>query len=172
MVHHNFWCAPEYLSEEGRGKPSQTPKFFPALPGLSDRGVFYIEKALPTPILGCAVTLKSKIILFDNMYRLLLIQIIFIGIAVILWGKMMQLQLFDFGQLKNKAYEMRSKKTQIFRGEILDRNGVKLATDGTVYDIPDNGIGIFVYDNKIGFPVDLGYVDVFYVGNEVSHFEF
>lgn len=43
--------------------------------------------------------------------------------------------------------------------------------DGTAYDIPDDGIGVFVYDNKIGCPVDLRYVDVYYVGNIVSHFE-
>ena len=59
----------------------------------------------------------------------------FVAIALVLLGKMAMLQLLDFDQLKDKAFQMRVKKAQTFRGEILDRNGLKLATDGTVYDI-------------------------------------
>ena len=63
------------------------------------------------------------------------VRIGFFAIAIILLLQMMRLQLFDFGQLKDKAFQMRTRKAQVYRGEIFDRNGLKLATDGTVYDI-------------------------------------
>ena len=68
MVHHNFWCAPEYLSEEGRGKPSQTPKFFPALPEFFHFGIFRFFYAPPTPILGCAVALKCRKSIYNQCF--------------------------------------------------------------------------------------------------------
>ncbi len=70
---------------------------------------------------------------FNRMVKL--VQLAFIVIAGLLLLQMARLQLFDFGQLKDKAFQMRTKKAQVFRGEIFDRNGLKLATDGTVYDV-------------------------------------
>ena len=67
--------------------------------------------------------------------KIKLIQIGFFVIAIILLLQMIRLQLFDFDNLKDKAFQMRTKKAQVYRGEIFDRNGLKLATDGTVYDI-------------------------------------
>ena len=64
-----------------------------------------------------------------------LVKFAFIGIAVLLLFQMIRLQIFDFEQLKEKALQMRTKKAQVFRGEIFDRNGLKLAADATVYDI-------------------------------------
>ncbi len=70
---------------------------------------------------------------FPRMVKL--VRICFIIVAALLVVQMARLQLFDFGQLKDKAFQMRTKKAHVFRGEIFDRNGLKLATDGTVYDI-------------------------------------
>ncbi len=64
-----------------------------------------------------------------------LIRVIFIVLAVLLMGKMALYQLFDYKGYKNVALQKRERKTHVFRGEIFDRNGLKLATDGTVYDI-------------------------------------
>ena len=70
---------------------------------------------------------------FNRMVKL--VQLVFLIIAGLLLLQMARLQLFDFGQLKDKAIQMRIRKAPVFRGEIFDRNGLKLATDGTVYDI-------------------------------------
>ncbi len=59
----------------------------------------------------------------------------FIFLALILIGKMAWLQIIDIEHYKAKALQDRQRKAQVYRGEILDRNGLKLATDGTVYDI-------------------------------------
>jgi len=64
-----------------------------------------------------------------------LVRLAFIATAILLLFQMVRLQIFDFEQLKDKALRMRTKKTQVFRGEIFDRNGLKLASDATVYDI-------------------------------------
>ena len=70
---------------------------------------------------------------FNRMVKL--VRIAFIAIAILLLLQMVRLQIFDFEQLKDKAVRMRTKKAQVFRGEIFDRNGLKLAADATVYDI-------------------------------------
>lgn len=70
---------------------------------------------------------------FNKMVKV--IRFAFIGLAVLLLLQMVRLQIFDFEQLKDKALQMRTRKTQVFRGEIFDRNGLKLAADATVYDI-------------------------------------
>lgn len=67
--------------------------------------------------------------------KIKIVKILFLVLAVLLFRKMIMLQLFNFGKFKNEAYNARVKETQVFRGEIFDRNGLKLATDGTVYDI-------------------------------------
>ena len=64
-----------------------------------------------------------------------LVRLAFIATAILLLFQMVRLQIFDFEQLKDKALRMRTKKAQVFRGEIFDRNGLKLASDATVYDI-------------------------------------
>ncbi len=64
-----------------------------------------------------------------------IVQLVFLVIAGILLLQMARLQLFDFGQLKDEATHKRKLKAPTFRGEIFDRNGLKLATDGSVYDI-------------------------------------
>ncbi|MFA6990154.1 MAG: penicillin-binding protein 2 [Candidatus Gastranaerophilaceae bacterium] len=55
--------------------------------------------------------------------------------AVILILKLFVLQIIDPQDLKDKAKKMRLSKAFIFRGDIVDRNGVKLATDSTLYDM-------------------------------------
>jgi len=70
---------------------------------------------------------------FNRMVKL--VKFAFVAIAILLLFQMVRLQIFDFEQLKDKAVRMRTKKAQVFRGEIFDRNGLKLASDGTVYDV-------------------------------------
>lgn len=62
-------------------------------------------------------------------------RIFFIVFAAILVLKLMSLQVFDFKNLKDEAKKMRQSKAFMFRGEIVDRKGVRLAADKTLYDI-------------------------------------
>ncbi|MDD3594702.1 MAG: penicillin-binding transpeptidase domain-containing protein, partial [Candidatus Gastranaerophilales bacterium] len=64
-----------------------------------------------------------------------ILQACFIMLALVLVLKLIELQLVDPRQLKEKAIHMRTSKAFVFRGEIVDRNGLKLATDGSVYDV-------------------------------------
>jgi len=77
----------------------------------------------------------AKINLKKFNKRTKLAQIALLFLAVILLLQMANLQLLDLKHYKDKARNDRTKKAQVFRGEIFDRNGLKLATDGTVYDI-------------------------------------
>lgn len=64
------------------------------------------------------------------------IQIGFVFFAFIIILKLFQLQIIDSKKLKDKAIQMRQPtKAFSFRGEIVDRNGIRLATDVTLYDI-------------------------------------
>ncbi|MCQ2958034.1 MAG: penicillin-binding protein 2 [Candidatus Gastranaerophilales bacterium] len=66
------------------------------------------------------------------------VKIIKFGLGFLIFAvvcQMASMQIFDIKGYKQKALNDRIKKTQVFRGEIFDRNGLKLATDGTVYDI-------------------------------------
>jgi len=57
-------------------------------------------------------------------------------------------------------------------GEIhIDSDTNDIITDNEIYDVPDNGIGILVYDMELGYIVDVGIVDVYYIGNVVKHLE-
>ena len=45
------------------------------------------------------------------------------------------LQIFDTRKYKNKAKNQSSAKTTMLRGEILDRNGIKLVSDKSTFDV-------------------------------------
>jgi len=64
-----------------------------------------------------------------------LLQLGFYLFAFALVIKLVELQIFDPNNLKEKARNMRQANELHFRGEIVDRNGVRLATDSTLYDI-------------------------------------
>jgi cell division protein FtsI (penicillin-binding protein 3) len=50
--------------------------------------------------------------------------------------QLVRLQVFDHGRLQEKARQMRQPlRSFTFRGEITDRNGIRLASDTTLYDI-------------------------------------
>lgn len=68
-------------------------------------------------------------------FRLKILLGCFVLVSIIMFVKLIDLQLIDPDQLKDKALKMREKKTQSYRGEIFDRNGLKLATNGVVYDV-------------------------------------
>ncbi len=76
---------------------------------------------------------EFKKIKFNLWLKIILIG--FISVAVVMFIQLARLQLIDHSQLKNKALKMRERKTQSYRGEIFDRNGLKLATNGVVYDV-------------------------------------
>lgn len=63
------------------------------------------------------------------------IQALFSVLAFSLILQLLNLQIIDPQGLKEKARKMRMSKAFIARGEIVDRNGVKLAIDSTLYDI-------------------------------------
>lgn len=67
--------------------------------------------------------------------RTKVVKVILISVSAVLLLQMASLQLLDLSHNREKARNDRMKKTHVFRGEIFDRNGLKLATDGTVYDI-------------------------------------
>lgn len=45
------------------------------------------------------------------------------------------IQVLDIGGYKSKGIAMRSSDTRTLRGNILDRNGIKLASDEFVYEV-------------------------------------
>lgn len=80
----------------------------------------------------------SKLGIKPKKYSLFatLLQVMFFLFAAIIVGKLIQLQVFQASYLKNKAVQMRQPhRTFSFRGEITDRNGVRLAADTTFYDV-------------------------------------
>jgi cell division protein FtsI (penicillin-binding protein 3) len=65
-----------------------------------------------------------------------LFQLFFLLFALILVLQLIRLQVFDSGNLREKAKQMRQPlRSFAFRGEITDRNGIRLASDTTLYDI-------------------------------------
>jgi len=65
-----------------------------------------------------------------------LLQVIFFLFALIIVFKLIQLQVIDSHSLKEKAKQMRQPVRAFnMRGEITDRNGIRLASDDTFYDI-------------------------------------
>jgi len=66
----------------------------------------------------------------------IVLQCFFLFFAIVLILQLVRLQIFDHGELKEKASQMRQPlRSFTFRGEITDRNGIRLASDATLYDI-------------------------------------
>lgn len=66
----------------------------------------------------------------------IIIQGILCLFALVIIGKLFLVQIIQGGELAEKAREnRRSARDFSFRGEIVDRNGIKLASDATLYDI-------------------------------------
>ena len=64
------------------------------------------------------------------------IQVIIFAFAGIIILQLLNLQVFQYSKLKAKAIRNRQSSRDLsFRGEIFDRNGVRLAGDTTIYDI-------------------------------------
>jgi len=64
------------------------------------------------------------------------LQSFFLLFALVLIMQLIKLQIFEHGKLMEKAKQMRQPmRSFTFRGEITDRNGVRLASDSTLYDI-------------------------------------
>lgn len=60
----------------------------------------------------------------------------FILFALVLLVQLIRLQIFESGSLIDKAKKMRQPlRAFAFRGEITDRNGIRLASDATLYDL-------------------------------------
>lgn len=76
---------------------------------------------------------KEKFKEFDK--KLLLWQCLCIFICFVLCVYLFLLMVVDIKNYRNQAKRQRSAKTFIMRGAILDRNGIKLASDKTSYDI-------------------------------------
>ncbi|OGH96872.1 MAG: hypothetical protein A2104_07280 [Candidatus Melainabacteria bacterium GWF2_32_7] len=80
----------------------------------------------------------SKFKIKPRKYNLFatLLQVMFFLFASAIILKLIQLQVIDSHQLTEKAKHMRQPaRTFSFRGEIVDRNGIRLASDTTLYDI-------------------------------------
>lgn len=67
--------------------------------------------------------------------RLVFFEIIFTLVAVSLTVYMFCIQVVDIKHYKNKAKLQRTSKKFIMRGSILDRNGIKLASDQLSYNV-------------------------------------
>jgi cell division protein FtsI (penicillin-binding protein 3) len=64
------------------------------------------------------------------------LQSFFLLFALVLVIQLIRLQIFDHNKLLEKAKQMRQPlRSFTFRGEITDRNGLRLASDTTLYDI-------------------------------------
>ena len=86
---------------------------------------------------------EKRIRSFDRILGLL--QFFFIGFAVMLAFYLFVIQIIDVGKYRAKARNQRINRSFVMRGDIYDRNGIKLATDkiySDVYAHPEN------YDSK------------------------
>lgn len=80
----------------------------------------------------------SKFRIKPRKYNLFatLLQVMFFLFALIIVLKLVQLQVIDSRDLKEKARQMRQPSRAFsFRGEIVDRNGIRLAASTTLYDV-------------------------------------
>lgn len=69
-------------------------------------------------------------------------------------------------------FDIYSENIRTKNGEIhVDNESDKIVIDGIPYELPENSIGIYIYDNDIGFLVDVAMIDVYNVGDFVEHFE-
>lgn len=76
---------------------------------------------------------------FDRLLAAL--QVFFIGFASLLAVYLFFVQIIDVGKYRAKARNQRISRSFVMRGDIYDRNGIKLATDkvySDVYAHPDN----------------------------------
>lgn len=79
--------------------------------------------------------LKKK---FQNLFnnRIKVLKIIILIAIFVLIGRLVQLQVVYAGYLKNRAEKTRTQSyIHSYRGEIVDRNGIVLANDITLYDV-------------------------------------
>ena len=76
---------------------------------------------------------EKRIRSFDRILGLL--QFFFIGFAVMLAFYLFVIQIIDVGKYRAKARNQRINRSFVMRGDIYDRNGIKLATDTVYYDI-------------------------------------
>ena len=86
---------------------------------------------------------EKRIRSFDRILGLL--QFFFIVFAVMLAFYLFVIQIIDVGKYRAKARNQRINRSFVMRGDIYDRNGIKLATDkiySDVYAHPEN------YDSK------------------------
>ena len=73
----------------------------------------------------------KKYKLFAFFFQLFLF---LLALAIVV--QLVKLQIVDHKKLKNRAIQQRQlSRTLYFRGDIVDRNGVKLASDATFYDL-------------------------------------
>ncbi|MBQ8168142.1 hypothetical protein IJZ97_01840, partial [bacterium] len=70
---------------------------------------------------------------FDRLLAAL--QIFFIGFAVLLTIYLFVVQIIDVGKYRAKARNQRISRNFVMRGDIYDRNGIKLATDKIYMDV-------------------------------------
>ena len=76
---------------------------------------------------------EKRVRSFDKLLALL--QLFFIGFAVLLAIYLFFVQIIDLGKYRVKARNQRVSKNFVLRGDIFDRNGIKLATDKIYMDI-------------------------------------
>jgi len=76
---------------------------------------------------------EKRIRSFDKLLALL--QIFFIGFAFLLAIYLFFIQIVDLGKYRVKAINQRVSRNFVLRGDIFDRNGIKLATDKIYMDI-------------------------------------
>lgn len=76
---------------------------------------------------------KDKYRDFDK--RIGCLQFCFIAFVVLFLIYLFLLQIFDIRHYREKAKTQRASKIFVLRGEILDRNGFKLAVDETSFDV-------------------------------------
>ncbi len=62
-------------------------------------------------------------------------QIAFTGFAVLMLIYLFTLQILDLRHYKLRAKKQRSSRTFVMRGDIFDRNGIKLASDKAIFDV-------------------------------------
>lgn len=72
-----------------------------------------------------------------NNKRIALMRLFIVFIVILIVGKLFSLQILNKDNLKQKAIQMRQNKAlnQAMRGDIVDRNGMKLAASKVFYDI-------------------------------------
>ncbi len=76
---------------------------------------------------------NDRIYIFNR--RLIWLKILFTIFAIILAGYLFAIQIVDYKHYSKKAKEQRTVRKFVMRGSILDRNGVKLASDQLSYNV-------------------------------------